>query len=75
MPADHVERVRRCIENYHQVNENLEKISDINRELTRRQKDKARTSRRVFLSSLPRFPALASVLRSAKFLETGSGLP
>ena len=40
MPGDQVEQVRRWIENYHLVKENLEKISDINRELMRRQKDK-----------------------------------
>ena len=39
VPGD---QVRRWIENYHQVKENLEKISDINRELMRRQKDKAK---------------------------------
>jgi hypothetical protein len=33
-----VEQVRRWIENYHQVKERLEKISDINRELLRREK-------------------------------------
>ncbi len=42
VPGDQVEQVRRWIENYHQVKENLEKISDINRELMRRQKDKAK---------------------------------
>lgn len=36
--ADQVAQVRRWIENYHQVKERLEKISDINRELLRRQK-------------------------------------
>ncbi len=40
MPGDQVEQVRRWIENYHQVKENLEKISDINRELMRRLKAK-----------------------------------
>jgi hypothetical protein len=38
VPSNQVEQVRRWIENYHQVKENLEKISDINRELMRRQK-------------------------------------
>jgi hypothetical protein len=38
VPADQVEQVRRWIENYHEVKERLEKISDINRELLRRQK-------------------------------------
>ncbi len=40
VPADQVEQVRRWIENYHCVKEQLEKISDINRELLRRAKDK-----------------------------------
>jgi len=38
--SDQVEQVRRWIENYHQVKENLEKISDINRELMHRLKAK-----------------------------------
>jgi len=42
VPGDQVEQVRRWIENYRQVKENLEKISDINRELMRRQKDQAK---------------------------------
>jgi hypothetical protein len=42
VPAEHVEQVRRWIENYHRVKEHLEKISDINRELLRRQKSKAK---------------------------------
>jgi hypothetical protein len=40
VPGDQVEQVRRWIENYHRVKENLEKISDINRELMRRHKNK-----------------------------------
>ena len=40
VPSDQVEQVRRWIENYHQVKENLEKISEINRELMRRHKNK-----------------------------------
>jgi hypothetical protein len=40
VPGDQVEQVRRWIQNYHRVKENLEKISAINRELMRRQKDK-----------------------------------
>jgi hypothetical protein len=40
VPSDQVEQVRRWIENYHRVKENLEKISDINRELMRRHKSK-----------------------------------
>jgi hypothetical protein len=42
VPGDQVEQVRRWIENYHQVKQNLEKISDINRELMRRHKNKPR---------------------------------
>jgi hypothetical protein len=38
VPPEQVEQVRRWIENYHQVKERLEKISDINRELLARQK-------------------------------------
>ena len=37
--SDQVEQVRRWIENYHRVKENLEKISEINRELMRRQRE------------------------------------
>jgi len=40
VPPEQVGQVRRWIENYHQVKERLEKISDINRELLRRQKNK-----------------------------------
>jgi hypothetical protein len=36
--AGQVERVRRWIENYHQIKEHLEKISEINRELLRRER-------------------------------------
>ncbi len=43
---DQVQQVRRWIENYHQVKERLEKISDINRELLRRQKIKSKPKRR-----------------------------
>lgn len=42
MPAEQVEQVRRFIDNYHQVKERLEKISDSNRELLRRQKNQNR---------------------------------
>jgi hypothetical protein len=38
VPSHQVEQVRRWIENYHHVKERLEKISDINRELLRREK-------------------------------------
>ena len=39
---DQVEQVRRWIENYRQVKERLEKISEINRELLQRQKKKSK---------------------------------
>jgi len=38
VPSHQVEQVRRWIENYHGVKDRLEKISDINRELLRREK-------------------------------------
>ena len=38
VPSHQVEQVRRWIENYHRVKECLEQISDINRELLRREK-------------------------------------
>jgi hypothetical protein len=44
--ADQVERVRQWIENYHQVKDRLEKISDINRELLRREKKQTKTKTR-----------------------------
>lgn len=44
--ADQVERVRLWIENYHQVKDHLEKISDINRELLRREKKQTKTKTR-----------------------------
>jgi hypothetical protein len=43
---DQVEQVRRWIENYHQVKERLEKISDINRELLQREKRQGRQNRK-----------------------------
>jgi hypothetical protein len=46
VPADQVEQVRRWIENYHRVKEQLEKISEINRELLRRQKNRSKTQKR-----------------------------
>jgi hypothetical protein len=46
VPPDQVEQVRRWIENYHQVKERLEKISDINRELLRRQKNQNKPKRK-----------------------------
>jgi hypothetical protein len=44
--AEQVAEVRRWIENYYQLKEHLEKISDINRELLRRQRDKQRQRQR-----------------------------
>jgi hypothetical protein len=44
--ADQVPQVRQWIENYHRVKERLEKISDINRELLRRQKKQTTTKNR-----------------------------
>jgi len=46
VPPEQVDQVRRWIENYHQVKERLEKISDINRELLRRQKSKNKPKKR-----------------------------
>ena len=42
IPPEKVEEVRVWIENYHKVKEHLEKISEINRELLRRQRAKQR---------------------------------
>jgi hypothetical protein len=39
VPSGQVEQVRRWIQNYHRVKEHMEKISDINRELLRREKN------------------------------------
>ena len=44
--AGQVEQVRRWIENYHRVREYLEKISDINRELLRRQKNRSKPKKK-----------------------------
>jgi hypothetical protein len=44
--AGQVEQVRRWIENYHRVREHLEKISDINRELLRRQKNRSKPKKK-----------------------------
>ena len=44
--SEQVGQVRRWIENYHQVKERLEKISDINRELLRRQKPAKRVKKK-----------------------------
>lgn len=42
LAVDQVEKVRLWIGNYHRVKEHLEKISDINRELLRRERRKAK---------------------------------
>ena len=42
VPEDRVAEVRAWIENYHQVKDHLEKISDINRELLRRHRAQCR---------------------------------
>ena len=44
--ADQVEQVRHWIENYHRVKDHLEKISDINRELLRREKNRSKPNKR-----------------------------
>jgi hypothetical protein len=46
VPAEQVEQVRRWIENYRQVKKHLEKISNINRELLRRQKNQGKPKKR-----------------------------
>jgi hypothetical protein len=45
IPADKVDQVRGWIENYQAVRDRLEKISEINRELLRRTRARARRSR------------------------------
>jgi hypothetical protein len=46
IPEEKVEEVRGWIENYHQLKDQLEKISDINRELLRRDRDRQRKRER-----------------------------
>jgi hypothetical protein len=46
IPADKVAEVRGWIENYHKVKEHLEKISEINRELLRRERQRQRKAKR-----------------------------
>jgi hypothetical protein len=46
VPAEQLEQVRLWIENYRQVKEHLEKISNINRELLRRQKNQGKPKKR-----------------------------
>lgn len=45
VPAEQVDQVRHWINNYQRVKDHLEKISDINRELLRRQKLKSKSRR------------------------------
>ena len=46
MPEEQVAQVRGWIDNYHKVKDHLEKISDINRELLRRQRTQQRKHKR-----------------------------
>ena len=46
VPADKVEQVRGWIQNYHQVKDHLERISEINRELLRRERAQQRQRKR-----------------------------
>jgi hypothetical protein len=42
IPAERVNEVRAWIDNYHKLKDQLEKISEINRELLRRERDRKR---------------------------------
>ena len=42
IPAEEVQQVRSWIDNYHKLKDDLEKISEINRELLRRQREQQR---------------------------------
>src|ERR1039457_4331469 len=46
IPADQVEQVRHWIENYQRLKEDLERISEINRELLRREQNALRARKR-----------------------------
>jgi hypothetical protein len=46
VPPDQLALVRQWIDNYHRVKQHLEKISEINRELLRRDKDKSKQSKK-----------------------------
>src|SRR5437879_12085019 len=46
IPTEQVDEVRSWIANYHKVKDHLEKISEINRELLRRRRDKQRQRKR-----------------------------
>ena len=45
IPGEKVEQVRRWIDNYQQLKDRLEKISEINRELLRRERQRQRKRR------------------------------
>ena len=45
LPPEQAERARHWMDNYRQVKEHLEKISDINRELLRRERSKTKAPR------------------------------
>jgi hypothetical protein len=45
IPTEYVDQVRGWIENYHRLKDHLEKISEINRELLRRQRQQQRKRR------------------------------
>jgi hypothetical protein len=46
IPAERVDQVRTWIDNYHKLKDHLEKISEINRELLRRQRQQQRKRKR-----------------------------
>ena len=46
IPNDNIDQVRAWIENYHNLKDQLEKISEINRELLRRQRNRQRRRKR-----------------------------
>jgi hypothetical protein len=46
IPEEKVPEVRTWIENYHKLKDHLEKISEINRELLRRQREQQRKRKR-----------------------------
>ena len=46
VPSEKLDQVRSWIENYHKVKDHLEKISEINRELLRRQREQQRKRQR-----------------------------
>ena len=46
VPSEKSDQVRSWIENYHKVKDHLEKISEINRELLRRQREQQRKQQR-----------------------------